>query len=189
MRKGLAVTVGFAMLLAEKASAEMPEELIQEAPAAAESHLTATAEDVDFTAPWSVEDTPREIQAVETGYEKFHLWKKDDGFVRYITPSGTKAGLQVTACVQDTWCCTGGYEICYYNYSSSADDELQLTLSGAHSIACTLLHDEDDTARKQYFATDSGNDCVSSEKCFKLREEGNQTAPVRAWGGFYIICF
>lgn len=117
-----------------------------------------------------------------------------DTIVRYTTPSGNSLGLNVATCAQDTWCCTQGsegYEICYYNYSSSADDMMTFTLDGATSIRCTLLHNEDDAPRKLYFATDGGNNCVpgSNKPCFMLRSAGDTGAPVRAWASYLIACF
>lgn len=158
-----------------------------------EPQLAVSAQDIDFNATWFVKENKEEVNSEQTGYERYSFsHNPDTGFLSYNTPSGTTAQLQVASCATDMWCCTGNYEICYYNYSGSYDDMVALTLEGGRSISCTLLHHEDDTPRKVYFATDAYNGCPSQtpgKPCFLLREEGNTSCPVRPWAGFEIICF
>lgn len=144
---------------------------------------------IDYSAPWTVTELPA-VRSAGTGWEKYAVSKDGSGFVRYTTPAGTQAALQVDACAQDTWCCTGGNEICYLDRSSNVDDELQLTLEGSRSIACTLLANENDTAEKVYFGTDAGNGTQSGKPAFILRKEGGTSnGPLTPFESYSVICF
>jgi hypothetical protein len=126
--------------------------------------------------------------AAGSGYETYTVWGRPDGEIGYSAPSGISAFLQPSACTPDQWCCSPGFEICYYDFSGNQEDELQLTLEGARSLACTLLHFEDDVANRLYMGTDADT-CHSGEPCLKLREVGSTGPPVDPYEGFKIICF
>ena len=48
--------------------------------------------------------------------------------------------------------------------------------------------DFDDTPRKQYFATDIGNNTPIGKWAFILKEEGNNASPVRPHAIFKVMC-
>jgi hypothetical protein len=87
-----------------------------------------------------------------------------------------------------------------YRTHGNGDGALYFNIDAVPSIACTLLHSEDDTAAPgYYFATDGGNGYRSlwgnnypSEpdiSTFILKQSSDTNSPIEAWGGFAILCF
>ncbi len=131
------------------------------------------------------------VQERVTVLGKYYLSRGSGTIISYATPTNGTFTLDFSTCATDTWCCTSGQEICLYNYSDpNLDDILELTLAGSNSLACTLLHYEDDQPRKYYYATDGGNDCGGMNTwCFRLKREGGNSNPIYTNSNFYIICF
>jgi len=80
------------------------------------------------------------------------------------------------------------------NNKKKEDAILYFNLNGSPSIACTLLHDEDDSLRSGfYFATDGGNDFKSiwgkgGINTFALSREGVASYVIGVWASYNILC-
>lgn len=133
-----------------------------------------------------------EIQAVGRPVQISKLFFYRDGAsnIRYFDTSGTERILTVGDGSQDV---TGTHLA--YRVNASGDSILYFNLVGVPSIACTLLHDEDDWPRPgYYFATDGGNDVAAvwgngATKTFMLSREGVTGLPVGPYSSFQIMCF
>lgn len=69
------------------------------------------------------------------------------------------------------------------------DAILEVSIDGANSVAATLLHAEDDNARRVYYcATDLGNTTVLQRPAFKLRAQGFEDSPIEINANFYVMC-
>jgi len=115
-----------------------------------------------------------------------------DQTVRYRGPTGEQTTLDISSCSAGGWCCNSSNTICYYSQSGQ-DSILAFSLEGAASIACTLLHDEDDSPSRSkgiYFATDGGNNSpLGTWTAFFSREEVQGIPIVDSGITYRWICF
>lgn len=114
--------------------------------------------------------------------DKIIEWYAPDGMRYFLDPAN--APIDKYLFVRDG----NGKKVMAYKPSSTGDGELVVSLEGSVSIACTLLHDEDDVPRKQYFATDAGNNNPLDRPAFILRAEGERNNPVPRFSSFHIMC-
>ena len=128
-----------------------------------------------------------------SGTGKYSFWRDGENNIYYVNPLGIETSLNLNNCSAGVWCCNASEDICYFN---SGDAELQFKLTGSHSIACMLLHEEDDlpeSSKGIYFSTDGGNSCKvytnTDESCFNLKREGGGADTIMRWSSYAIICF
>lgn len=110
------------------------------------------------------------------------VWEAPDGMRYFLDPAN--APIDKYSFVRDG----NGKKVMAYKPSSTGDGELVVSLEGAVSIACTLLHYEDDFPRKHYFATDSGGNNPLERPAFILRAEGINNNPVPRAASFRVMC-
>ncbi|MGE3803026.1 MAG: hypothetical protein AB7H80_18560, partial [Candidatus Kapaibacterium sp.] len=92
----------------------------------------------------------------------YRLWRENNSDVKWQGPDGVTHSIDISNPPNppNDWAHTldsnGKWVMAYKPGLSGEDGTLVVSLAGAPSIKATLLHDEDDTPRKYYFATDGG---------------------------------
>ncbi|MGK7952525.1 MAG: hypothetical protein AB4368_27990 [Xenococcaceae cyanobacterium] len=123
-----------------------------------------------------------ETYKVSRGEDGLIVWEAPDGMRYFLDPAN--APIDKYSFVRDG----NGKKVMAYKPSSTGDGELVVSLEGAVSIACTLLHDEDDVPRKYYFATDARNNNPLERPAFILRAEGLSNSPVQRFALLRVMC-
>ncbi len=137
--------------------------------------------------PWKTTDVTASAAPIIETYRLYGtndsliVWEAPDGMRYFLDP--VNAPVDVYSFVRDG----NGQKVMAYKPSSTEDGELVLSLEGAVSIACTLLHDEDDVPRKYYFATDANQNPLD-RPAFILRTEGLKNSPVLRNSQFRVMC-
>ncbi|KHD06870.1 hypothetical protein PN36_10060 [Candidatus Thiomargarita nelsonii] len=118
------------------------------------------------------------------------IYRDDKNVIKFVDAKGTKHTLDLgdgKKQLQNEW-------IAYRPGNNKKDAILYFNLNGSPSIACTLLHDEDDSLRSGfYFATDGGNDVESiwgkkGIHTFALSREGVASYVTGGWATHKILC-
>ena len=120
----------------------------------------------------------------------YEFWRENDTVIHYYGPSGIEATLDLSTCEAEGWCCNASNTVCYYQ-RSGVDSILEFSLEGSPSIACTLLHEDDDlpsSSKGLYFATDGGNHCHMGKPCARLSRAGVQGSPIAIFTSYYWLC-
>ena len=108
--------------------------------------------------------------------------------------TGEHTEINASSCpVNNTWCCNAEDTICI-NRSSSGVDRLAVRMQESHSVACWLVHQEDDNPSRSEgisYATDWGNDSSPfvSGSVFYFSREGDGNYPIATNSGYLIVCF
>lgn len=127
-----------------------------------------------------------------TSMETFALKGGDDSTVQWAAPDGKVYSLDPAKAEPGKWLLvndTQGKPVMGLLTQPGKDGLLILSMEGAKSLAATLLHDEDDTPRQYYFATDGGNtDNPLKRWAFKLSAVGVKGSPVWRNAVFKILC-
>jgi hypothetical protein len=100
----------------------------------------------------------------------------EEGIIYYDSPNGATT-LDTNTCPDTGWCCNADETLCL-NRQEGKDALVEFSLVGAPNIRCSLLHNEDDSPRKLYYATDGGNGCHMNHSCARLKSEGVMDCPV-----------
>lgn len=114
----------------------------------------------------------------------------ETNLISYRDPSGEQTTLDTSTC-GGGWCCNGSDTICLYT-ESGVDSILAFNIQGAPSIACTLLHEEDDRPGRNrgiYFSTDAGNQSPFGTWTGFISREGVEGVPISPTTGYRWICF
>jgi hypothetical protein len=122
----------------------------------------------------------------------YYLRRHPSGVIYWDAPDGTTYGLDPADAVPYQWITVkdaDGKPVMAYYTKPGVDSILVVSLDGANSLAATLLHAEDDTARRvYYFATDAGNTNVLNRPAFILRAQGFEDSPIEVNANFYVMC-
>lgn len=112
-------------------------------------------------------------------------------YTHYTAPTGQETSLNPDSCSSGAWCCNADDSICYY-HTSGQDSILEFSLTGAPSVACVLVHSDDDTpnaSKGLYYATDGGNGChINDSGCARLSKDGASGTPLTVWAAYYWLC-
>ena len=122
--------------------------------------------------------------------EKYSFGNPANNPIFYKGPSGQQTTLDPTSCPLDDWCCNADNSICYF-HTTDQDLIMEFSLAGAPSVACVLLHEEDDKAEKSkgiYYATDSGNHCHMNTPCAQLSRDGDINPPIEKETSYAWLC-
>ena len=164
----------------------MPFGMAQDAkePSSQQEEIIFTESDIQ---KWR-EEKPRFTPDVEL----YTLSANGNNLVSWNAPDGFTYSLSYSNLLPNVWYCTndvnGNPAICYKKFSNGADAILWLTLKGANSISCTLLHREDDTATHTYIGTDGGNNSPIGTWSFALRRHRAPIRPVANWAAYQVMC-
>jgi hypothetical protein len=121
---------------------------------------------------------------------RFSYIEEAGSIIQYTDPNGLLTSLNPAICGDGQWCCNNSNSICYYN-GTSDDSILQFSLQGAPSVACVLVHYDDDRPSKSkglYYATDAGNQCNTGGPCASLSREGATDVPMILNTYYYWLC-
>ena len=108
--------------------------------------------------------------------------------------TGEYSDIEVSSCpVDGTWCCNAEDTICV-NRSSSGEDQLAIRMEETHSVACWLVHQEDDKPYRSSgisYSTDIGNESpfVNPGGVFYLSRAGTGDYPIATNSGYQVVCF
>lgn len=128
--------------------------------------------------------------------ELYQLRRGGDDLVKWTAPDGNTYTINVSNPPNppNQWAITYDANqkpvMAYSPDALGSDGTLVVSLDGAGSLAATLLHEEDDTPRKYYFATDTGNTTSTTPLgrwSFILRTEGLSDSPVVRWANFKVM--
>ena len=123
--------------------------------------------------------------------QTFDLYDDCDGIVKWEAPDGKIYQLDTSKAEKGEWFFTydeNDLPVMAFKTAPSRDGELVVSLDGAKSFAATLLHNEDDTPRKLYFATDAGNNNPLKRPAFILRVSKIEGCPVAKCARFSVLC-
>ena len=132
----------------------------------------------------------RAVTLDKIGLAKYRFWRTGDSVIHYTGPTEQETTLDPSSCSAEEWCCDAANTICYYPRSVQ-DSVLEFSLEEAPSIACVLLHEEDDAPDKSkglYYATDGGNQAHLGGPAARLSKEGTSGSPVREDTVYYWLC-
>ncbi len=124
--------------------------------------------------------------------EMFNLRSDPNGRITWVAPDGNPYTLDPANAQPFQWLLVNdnnGKPVMGLYKKPNVDAILVVSLEGAKSIAATLLHAEDDTARRvYYFATDAGNTNALNRSAFVLRAQGFEDSPLEVNANFFVMC-
>ncbi len=145
--------------------------------------MNATVETQELKIPAPTTNTPIEM---------FYLRRHPTGLIIWEAPDGNTYQLDPAAAQPYQWLLVNdanGRPVMGLYTKPNVDAILVVSIDGAKSIAATLLHAEDDTARRvYYFATDAGNTNALNRPAFVLRAQGFEDSPIEVNANFFVMC-
>ncbi len=124
--------------------------------------------------------------------EMFYLRSDPLGRITWVAPDGNSYTLDPANAQPFQWLIVNddaGKPVMGFYKKPNVDAILVVSIDGAKSIAATLLHAEDDTARRvYYFATDAGNTNALNRPAFVLRAQGFEDSPLEVNANFFVMC-
>ena len=131
------------------------------------------------------DNSPSAVHFIKMGFSY------SDGNMHFNTPDGQSISVAMDGSIAvDT-----PYITFRPGVADGADGVLYFNIDASPTIACTLLHNEDDVVRRgYYFATDSGNGKIGiwgedGIGTFEIAREGVPGLPIANYGSFAIMCF
>ena len=132
------------------------------------------------------------VQTVNPPINLYYLRRHNNGTIFWHAPDGKIYGLDPAEAKPYEWLLVhndDGKPVMALYTKPGVDAILEVSLAGANSVAATLLHAEDDTARRVYYcATDLGNTTILQGPAFKLRAQGFEDSPIEINANFYVMC-
>lgn len=132
-----------------------------------------------------------------TTMQIFRLYADNEGVIHWDAPDGNTYQLNPAKAIPGEWLIVEDREakpvMAYIAHPGvphlrGDDSALVLSIEGACSLACTLLHAGDDNANRiYYFATDEHNDNILQRPAFILRASGIEGSPIKPWSTFQIL--
>lgn len=107
--------------------------------------------------------------------------------------TGENTILYGSTCPSDnTWCCNSENTICVRK-NPSGDDNLAIRLEESHSLACWLVHDEDDNPANNEGLKVATNDYGSNPfgdniPTFYFLRDGYLDLPIDLYASYFILC-
>ncbi len=145
-----------------------------------------------MTTEAAIEKTAMPIQTVNPPIQMYYLRRHPSGTIYWHAPDGKIYGLDPADAKPYQWLTVdddNGKPVMALYTKPGIDAILEVSLDGANSVAATLLHAEDDNARRVYYcATDLGNTTVLQRPAFKLRAQGFEDSPIEVNANFYVMC-
>ena len=145
-----------------------------------------------MTTEAAIEKTATPIQTVNPPIQMYYLSRHYTGAIYWHAPDGTIYGLNPADAKPYQWLRVNdddGKPVMALYTKPGVDAILEVSIDGANSVAATLLHAEDDNARRVYYcATDLGNTTVLQRPAFKLRAQGFEDSPIEVNTNFYVMC-
>ena len=137
------------------------------------------------------EKTIPPVQTTNPPIQMYYLSRHPSGVIYWHAPDGNKYGLDPADAQPYQWLLVhdaNGEPVMGLYTKPGIDAILELSIDGANSIAATLLHAEDDNARRVYYcATDAGNTTVLKRPAFKIRAQGFADSPIEVNANFYVM--
>jgi hypothetical protein len=127
-------------------------------------------------------------------FPTYYITYGSQGLMFFDNVGGTQTNLEPNSCADESWCCNAEDNICLYK-STTDPARLALKMNSSHSIACWLVHAEDDNPNNNIgltYATDDGGNgtpFVTDGHVFYLSRSSSSGIPIVGYTAYIVVCF